>query len=61
MSYGIEMKVGNKWLPVRPPTSPPYEFKSKAEAETMARVLFPDLKREGEDAVVRVSPKKEEA
>lgn len=56
MKYGIEIKVGGKWLPVRPPTSPPYSFKTSVEAETMARILHPDLVNVKPE-VVRVVPK----
>lgn len=39
--YGIEINVKGRWLPVNPPAGPPpYSFKSKEEAETMARVLY---------------------
>jgi hypothetical protein len=54
LKYGIERKVGSIWEMVRPPTAPPYEFESKAEAETMARILYPELFREG--LVIRVKP-----
>lgn len=42
MKYGIEIRIGKTWAPARPPTAPPYEFGSREEAETMARVLFPE-------------------
>lgn len=42
--YGIEIKVSGRWLPVNPPAGPPpYSFKVKAEAETMARILYPAI------------------
>lgn len=38
--YGIEVKVGTSWEPVRLPVGLPYEFATEAEARTMARVLY---------------------
>lgn len=42
--YGIEIKVSGEWLAVNPPGGPPpYSFATKAEAETMARILYPAM------------------
>ena len=42
--YGIEIKANGKWKVVNPPAGPPpYSFKTKAEAETLARVLYPAI------------------
>ena len=42
--YGIEIKAGGEWLPVNPPGGPPpYRFATRAEAETMARILYPAI------------------
>ena len=58
MKYGLEVKTGDKWFPVRPPTAPPYEFDTRLEAETMGRVLYgAAVNREPE--VVRVVEKEE--
>lgn len=39
--FGIEIKVRGEWRAVNPPAGPPpYSFATKAEAETMARVLY---------------------
>lgn len=44
MKYGIEIKVGENWKPVNPPAGPPpYSFKTRPEAETMARILYPAM------------------
>ena len=55
MKYGIELRVGSTWTPARPPTAPPYEFATREEAETIARVLFPKEYREGE--AIRITEK----
>ena len=42
--YGIEIKVSGSWKAVNPPIGPPpYSFETRAEAETMARVLYPAM------------------
>lgn len=57
MKYGIERKVGGMWEIVRPPTAPPYEFKSEAEAKTIARILYPTEFNNKE--AIRIVPKVE--
>ncbi len=59
MRYGIEVRIGSHWEPVRPPTAPPYEFKTKEEAEAMAEVLFREIYPDPE--VLRVIPTNKEA
>lgn len=42
--YGIEIKVKGRWFAVHPPAGPPpYSFAARAEAETMARILYPAI------------------
>lgn len=57
MKYGIEVKIGERWHLAHPALSPPYSFARRGEAETMARVLYPEQfrqAREGVEPAVRV-------
>lgn len=58
--YGIEVKTsGGAWKAVNPPCGPPaYCFKTEAEAETLARILYPELMRvrsEGGEQLIRIA------
>jgi len=57
--YGIEIKLADTWKAVHPPAGPlPYSFETAAEAEALARVLYPKLmrqKREGGEELIRIS------
>lgn len=58
--YGIEVKTsGGAWKVVNPPGGPPpYCFKTEAEAETLARILYPELMRvrtEGGEELIRIA------
>jgi hypothetical protein len=60
VKFRIEIKVGDEWRLVHPPRDPPYEFATREEAETMARVLYPRQfleSREGSDESVRIVEK----
>ncbi len=53
--YGIEIKCSGKWKAMNPPAGPPpYSFKTKAEAETMARILYPAMYNNPE--LLRIAP-----
>lgn len=57
--YGIEVKLSSgAWKAVNPPCGPPpYCFKTEAEAETFARILYPELtglKARGGEELIRI-------
>lgn len=58
MKYGFEILVNGNWQAVSPPGGPPpYCFDTKAEACTMARVLYRELVRfanAGDKDLIRV-------
>lgn len=45
MRYGIEIRVGKEWRALGPMNSV-YEFATRLEAETVARILYPEQCRE---------------
>ena len=54
--YGIETKVSGSWRAINPPCGPPpYCFKTEAEAEALARVLFPELMRLKRGELIRIA------
>jgi hypothetical protein len=63
--FGIEVRVGERWEKVHPAFSAAYEFETRIEAETMARLLYPEQYRQRRlgwsEAVRIVDLSKEEA
>ena len=53
--YGIEVKLTGTWRAIHPPSGPPpYSFKTAIEAETLARILYPELWRLHRGELIRI-------
>lgn len=55
--YGIEIRANGSWRAVNPPAGPPpYSFATRAEAETLARVLYPAIWNKPELLRIKEAP-----
>ena len=65
MKYLFQIKKPDgKWASVRPSGGKPYEYDTRAEAERMADICYPDQRREarlGGETTVRVIPKDDDS
>lgn len=51
MSYRIDVLVDGTWTPTRPSKGKPYTFETRDEAESVARMCYPDQTRFGWETV----------